>query len=120
MPRLPILLFASAVLGATVTMATGAIAQDASQPAPAHSMGGQSAGSMELHRVMSDNRNMPMTMSGDVDKDFASMMSMHHQQAIKMADVLLKHGRDAQLKALAQRMKDEQQKEIKELAPFKQ
>jgi uncharacterized protein (DUF305 family) len=57
-------------------------------------------------------------MSGDVDRDFATMMTMHHQQAIKMVDVLLEHGDNASLEALAQRMKSGQQKEITELAPY--
>lgn len=82
-------------------------------------MNKQSAGSMALHRVMAKGPDMPMPMSGDVDKDFAAMMSTHHQQAIEMSNVLLKHGRDPELKALAQRMKQAQQKEIAELAPFK-
>lgn len=79
---------------------------------------GHSAGSMELHRIMMQGQKMPMPMSGNVDKDFAAMMTMHHQQAIQMADVLLKHGRNAELKALARKMQEEQRKEIKQLAPF--
>ena len=77
-----------------------------------------SAGSMELHRIMMQGQKMPMPMSGNVDKDFAAMMTMHHQQAIQMADVLLKHGKSAELKALARKMQEEQRKEIKQLAPF--
>jgi uncharacterized protein (DUF305 family) len=57
-------------------------------------------------------------MSGDVDRDFATMMTMHHHQAIKMVYVLLEHGDNASLEALAQRMKSGQQKEITELAPY--
>lgn len=84
----------------------------------AMSHAGHSAGSMELHRIMMQGQKMPMPMSGNVDKDFAAMMTMHHQQAIQMADVLLKHGRNAELKALARKMQEEQRKEIKQLAPF--
>lgn len=81
------------------------------------SMKGHSAGSMELHRVMAQGREMPMPMSGDADKDFATMMTMHHQQGIKMSDVLIQHGDNAELKALAQKMKAEQQKDIAQMAP---
>lgn len=84
----------------------------------AMSHAGHSAGSMELHRIMMQGQKMPMPMSGNVDKDFAAMMTMHHQQAIQMADVLLKHGRNAELKTLARKMQEEQRKEIKQLAPF--
>lgn len=80
-------------------------------------MKGHSAGSMELHKAMMSGMKMPMKMSGNVDKDFASMMSMHHQQAIRMVDVYVKHGRNAELKALARKMKVAQQAEIKQLAP---
>ena len=73
---------------------------------------------MELHQIMAQGMAMPMPMSGDVDKDFATMMTMHHQQAIKMIDVLLEHGDNASLKAMAQRMKSAQQKEITEMAPY--
>jgi uncharacterized protein (DUF305 family) len=121
MYRLSIHLLASAILGAALTMSTFAGANDQQDKSPpAHSMSGHSAGSMELHRIMSESRNMSMPMSGDVDKDFASIMSMHHQQGIKMIDVLLQNGRNAELKELARKMKAEQQKEIRELAPFKQ
>lgn len=90
------------------------------KPAQGHSAShaGHSAGSMELHRIMMQGQKMPMPMSGNVDKDFAAMMTMHHQQAIQMADVLLKHGKSAELKALARKMQEEQRKEIKQLAPF--
>ena len=79
---------------------------------------GQSPGSMELHKVMAKGHQMPMHMSGNVDKDFAMMMTMHHQQAIAMVDVLAKHGQNAELKAMALKMKAAQAAEIKQLARF--
>jgi len=82
-----------------------------------HDMKGQSAGSMEMHTIMTSGMKMPMKMSGNVDKDFAAMMTMHHQQAVKMSDVLIKHGSNAQLKAMARKMKAAQQAEIKQMAP---
>lgn len=118
-------------LGAGLALAVGACAEDAKtvqktdsaamQPAamPAdHAMPGHSAGSMELHRIMTEGSKSPMPMSGDVDKDFAAMMTVHHQMAIDMADVMLKSGSNAQLKAMAAKMKAEQQDEIKQLAPY--
>ena len=67
---------------------------------------------------MSEGQKAPMAMSGDVDKDFATMMSMHHKMAIDMADVLLKSGSNAKLKAIAAKMKATQQDEIKQLERF--
>ena len=118
-------------LGAGLALAVGACAEDAKtaqetdssamQPAAMradHAMPGHSAGSMELHRIMTEGSKLPMPMSGDVDKDFAAMMTLHHQTAIDMADVMLKSGSNAQLKAMAAKMKAEQQEEIKQLAPY--
>lgn len=82
------------------------------------SMAGHSGGSMQLHRTMAQGHNMRMPMSGNVDKDFAMMMTMHHQQAIEMADVLIERGQSAELKALARKMKSAQQDEIKQMAKF--
>ncbi len=82
-------------------------------------MKGHSPGSMELHQIMMSGAKMPMPMSGKVDRDFASMMTIHHQQAIKMSDVLLKHGSDEELKAMARKMKSDQKDEIEKLARFK-
>ena len=81
-------------------------------------MKGHSAGSMEMHKIMMSGMKMPMKMNGNVDHDFAHMMTMHHQQAIKMADVQIKHGSNAQLKALARKIKVAQQAEIKQMAPY--
>ena len=73
---------------------------------------------MELHRIMSEGQKAPMAMSGDVDKDFAAMMSIHHQMAIDMADVLLESGSNAELKEMAVKRKAAQQEEIKQLEPY--
>ena len=74
--------------------------------------------SMQLHKLMVNHQsNMPMT--GDVDRDFAAMMQMHHKQAIDMVDVLLAHGDDEALKAMARKMKQQQQQEIAELEKHK-
>ena len=55
---------------------------------------------------------MEIAPSGDSDRDFAEMMIPHHQGAIDMALVLLKHGRDERLKRLAQSIIVEQGQEI--------
>ena len=81
-------------------------------------MEGQNAPSNEMDRIMKESMATPMTMSGDVDKDFASMMTMHHQTAIKMIDAYEKGAQSADLKALAAKMKSDQQEEIKKLEPF--
>lgn len=51
-------------------------------------------------------------MSGDTDKDFATMMKMHHQQALDMAEMELTRGKSAELKAMAHKIISGQKKEI--------
>ena len=53
-------------------------------------------------------------MTGNVDKDFAMMMKVHHQGAIEMSKGELGDGKGYELKKLAQQIIEEQNKEIKE------
>ena len=73
-------------------------------------------GSGDMHgSMMGMMKSMEtMKMSGDTDRDFAMMMKVHHQGAIDMAQVELKNGKDAKMRAMAKRIIEAQQKEIKE------
>ena len=53
-----------------------------------------------------------MTMSGDIDKDFALMMKMHHQQAVEMAQMELANGKSPVMKVMAKNIIAAQKKEI--------
>jgi predicted outer membrane protein len=53
--------------------------------------------------------------TGDVDRDFVAMMIPHHQRAIEVARVELKHGHNPELRRLAQKVLTERQNEISEL-----
>jgi uncharacterized protein (DUF305 family) len=55
---------------------------------------------------------MSVKATGDVDEDFAAMMIPHHQGAIEMARSELRHGRNEQLRRIAQEIIIEQQQEI--------
>src|SRR5688572_5854127 len=56
---------------------------------------------------------MDMEMTGDPTHDFVMMMIPHHQSAIDMAQVLLKEpDADPEIKALAEKIIADQQKEI--------
>jgi hypothetical protein len=55
---------------------------------------------------------MQIKASGDVDRDFVAMMVPHHQGAIDMAQAELRHGRNEQLRRLAQEIIVTQQQEI--------
>jgi uncharacterized protein (DUF305 family) len=56
--------------------------------------------------------DMGIKPSGDVDSDFVSMMVPHHQGAIEMAQAELRHGRNEQLRRMAQEIIVTQQQEI--------
>src|ERR1700756_5618275 len=55
---------------------------------------------------------MEIKPSGDVDKVFAAMMIPHHQGAMDMAQAELRHGRNEQLRRIAQEIIVDQQQEI--------
>lgn len=55
---------------------------------------------------------MHITPTGDADADFVAMMVPHHQGAIDMAMAELRHGRNEQLKRLAQAIIVTQTQEI--------
>jgi uncharacterized protein (DUF305 family) len=92
-----------------------AVAQGTPMPEKMQPPGG-SSGSMVMKQSMSGMmKNMQdMPMSNDTDHDFASMMKMHHQGAIDMAQAELASGKDPQLRKMAQNIISAQKKEIKE------
>lgn len=53
-----------------------------------------------------------MTKSGDTDKDFATMMKMHHQQGVEMAEMHIANGKSPEMKTMAKRIVAAQNKEI--------
>ncbi len=57
-------------------------------------------------------RDMAVRSTGDVDRDFVAMMVAHHQGAIDMAQALLRHGRNEQLRRIAQEIIVDQLQEI--------
>jgi len=62
-----------------------------------------------MKKMMGD---MTMRPAGNVDADFVAMMIPHHQGAIDMAIAELRHGKNEQLRRIAQEIVVEQQQEI--------
>lgn len=50
--------------------------------------------------------------TGDIDRDFVAMMVPHHQGAIDMAQLVLRYGRNEQIRRIAQEIIVTQQQEI--------
>lgn len=72
---------------------------------------------MQIMNSMMENMKSMQT-TGNPDNDFAAMMKAHHLSAIEMAQVEIATGTDPQIKQMAQKMLDEQQKEVAELNTF--
>jgi glutaredoxin len=64
------------------------------------------------------NRAMDVPMTGDTDRDFATMMIPHHIGAIDMAKVQLQYGKDPMLRRMAQDVVTTQDREIAELSAW--
>lgn len=79
----------------------------------------QSASDAMMKSMQSGMKQMMgIKMTGDPDHDFAMMLKMHHQGAVEMADLEISKGTNAQVKALAGKIKAANQKEITELTQF--
>jgi uncharacterized protein (DUF305 family) len=57
----------------------------------------------------------PSDFSGKPDVDFVRQMIPHHQGAIDMAKVELAHGKDKKIRAMAQQIIKDQEREISEM-----
>ena len=98
----------------TITFLLGpfsAYAQSASRTASHDSA---SMHSMDMKKPMESmaKEMAAMPMTGNVDRDFAMMMRVHHQGAIDMAQAELAAGKDRQMRKLAKEIIAAQKKEI--------
>ena len=66
--------------------------------------------SLIMHHMDADMQNAEVT--GVPDVDYATLMRIHHQSAVEMADIANAQGKDPEVKTIAAQMKAEQQKEI--------
>jgi hypothetical protein len=88
-----------------------------SQSSAAHRSGDAKTSDPGWPDLMANMEKMQIAMasvqpSGDGDVDFVKLMLPHHQAAIDMARTQLLHGRDPQMRRLAQEIITDQQSEI--------
>jgi len=65
-----------------------------------------------MDKMEAKMKAVPMT--GNADKDFLMMMIPHHESAVTMGEDELSHGNNIELKKMAQKIMEDQNKEIKE------
>ena len=77
----------------------------------AHEPGKDDAKSMPSEQ-MEHSKMDGMSMTGDVDYDFAANMRMHHQKAVDMSQAELKNGKNPRMLKMAKQIIAAQKKEI--------
>lgn len=94
-------------------------AQTAPKMAPSASMpmgqmhnGAAAPQDMKASMMMGMEGMQKMTSTGDIDKDFAMMMKLHHQQAVNMAEMQLAQGKSPEMKTMSKQIIAAQKKEI--------
>jgi uncharacterized protein (DUF305 family) len=92
---------------------TSATTTDHSAHAGSKPKGDTGPSSLAYHAINAKmHEGMDITFTGNADIDFVRGMIPHHQAAIDMAEVLLEHGEDGELRALAEEIIEAQEREI--------
>jgi hypothetical protein len=105
--------------GAMIFAASAMLGIAASFALDGHPQGAQAAISGEAAFLKENEAAMDKMMSamaakptGDIDRDFAAMMTPHHQGAIDMAVIELRYGKNETLRRIAQEIIVDQMQEI--------
>jgi len=73
-----------------------------------------------MSEMMSKMKSDPNAASAPYDLQFIDTMSAHHQSAVDMAGMALKKSQNAELKTFAQKIIDDQQKEIAQMKAWRE
>jgi uncharacterized protein (DUF305 family) len=111
-PVLILLVLVAAILGASMLYLAQrdhgrADSPSAASPGPSGAMMGA------MHRMHEATNKVPMT--GDIDRDFVALMVPHHQSAVEMARIYLRHGKDPELRRLSENVVASQEAEIRQM-----
>jgi uncharacterized protein (DUF305 family) len=105
----PLIIAAAALLAAAP-----AGAQEMDHSAMGHAAPASEGGSDAAFRAANAkmHADMAVDLTGDADVDFVRSMIPHHQGAIDMARIVIEHGNDPELRALAEEIVATQETEL--------
>lgn len=80
---------------------------------PVHAQHGSAATDLYAPAMKTMHTDMMVSPTGDADVDFVRGMIPHHQGAVDMAKIVLEHGKDPDIRKMAQDVIAAQEREIK-------